>query len=145
MNVAEILSSKGTDVATIRPDRPIIEAVHLLVDRSVGALVVSADGTTIDGVISERDVVRHLATGEDPSSMAPVHEVMSSTVRTCTESDLVESLMEIMTERRIRHLPVADDDGHLVGIVSIGDVVKTRVNDLEAQHEQLVEYVRAGQ
>ncbi len=145
MNVAEILAVKGSEVATIGADRPIIEAVRLLVERRVGALVVSDDGRHIDGVISERDIVRHVAEGNDLEVSAPVSSVMSTDVRTCAPTDRVESLMVLMTERRIRHLPVRGHDEELCGIISIGDVVKTRVNELEAEHDQLVEYVRSGQ
>lgn len=147
MNDAEILKAKGTGVATIGPDHTIGEAVQLLTSHSIGALVVTAGDRDIIGVLSERDVVRLLAALVDGSQIksTPVTEVMSTPVRTCSPSDRIEGLRILMTQKRIRHLPVADNDGKLCGIVSIGDVVKSRVNELEVEHEQLVEYVRTGQ
>ncbi len=145
MNVAGILSDKGSEVATISPDRPVLEAIGLLDERQVGALVVSKDGRVIDGLVSERDVVRSLARDGALAVHEPVHSVMSTHVYTCSETDRADGLMARMTEKRVRHLPVVDGENHLCGIVSIGDVVKTRVTELEAEHDQLVEYVRGGQ
>ncbi len=144
MNVAGILSDKGSEVATISPDRPVLEAIALLDEQRIGALVVSRDGRVIDGLISERDVVRILAGDGAPALQEPVQAVMSTTVHTCRATDRADGLMARMTEKRVRHLPVVDADDHLCGIVSIGDVVKNRVIELEAEHDQLVEYVRTG-
>lgn len=144
MNVAEILATKGSDVATISPDRPVVEALNMLAQWGIGALVVSVDGHTVDGMLSERDVVRHLATEGTIALHEPVHALMSVEVLTCSTTDRTEGLMAQMTERRVRHLPVTDVAGNLCGIVSIGDVVKSRVSDLEAEHAQLVDYVRSG-
>lgn len=145
MNVAEILSSKGDEVATIPPDRPVIEALELLRSAGVGALVVSPDGRAIVGMLSERDIVRCLAADGALAVHEPVRALMSVEVLTCRANDRTEELMARMTERRVRHLPVVDDDGMLCGIISIGDVVKSRVSELEGEQAQLVEYVRAGQ
>lgn len=144
MNVAEILAYKGSDVATIGPDQTIRDALGILDERSIGAVVVT-DGTgTFIGMLSERDVVRHAARDDGLDLDGPVHSMMSTTLSTCRLSDRSESLMKMMTERRIRHLPVLDDSDELCGIISIGDVVKERVNELETAHEQLVDYVRSG-
>lgn len=144
MNVAEILSNKGTDVATIGPDRTIREAVKLLAERSIGAIVVTDDDGVLIGMFSERDVVRRAARDEALGLDEPVRSVMTTKLSTCRTGDSNEDLMKLMTERRIRHLPVLDDEGRLDGVVSIGDVVKERVNELETAHEQLVDYVRSG-
>jgi len=144
MNVAEILAYKGSDVATIGPDHSIREAVGLLADRSIGAVVVTDDAGTVIGMFSERDVVRRAARDDGLDLDASVESVMTTTLTTCRLGDLSEALMKMMTERRIRHLPVLDDSDELCGIISIGDVVKERVNELETAHEQLVDYVRSG-
>ena len=144
MNVAEILSSKGDRVATVPPDRPVVEAIELLRSNGVGALVVSSDGRTIVGLLSERDIVRHIATDGALAVHEPVRTLMTEEVLTCRTNDRTDELMARMTERRVRHLPVVDADGMLCGIISIGDVVKSRVGELEDEQAQLVEYVRAG-
>lgn len=144
MNVAEILSHKGSDVATIGPDSSVADAILLLAERSIGAVVVTDEAGTFIGMFSERDVVRRAARDGGLDVTQPVHAVMTTTLTTCTPSDRSEALMRLMTERRIRHLPVLDEVGALCGIVSIGDVVKERVNQLETEHEQLVDYVRTG-
>jgi CBS domain-containing protein len=144
MNVAEILSAKGDRVATIPPDRPVVEAIELLRANGVGALVVSPDGRAIVGLLSERDIVRHIATDGALAVHEPVRALMTEKVLTCRTNDRTDELMARMTERRVRHLPVVDADGKLCGIISIGDVVKARVGELEDEQAQLVEYVRAG-
>lgn len=145
MNVAEILSFKGDRVATIPPDRPVVEAIELLRSNGVGALVVSPDGRAIVGLLSERDIVRHIAADGALAVHEPVHALMTVEVLTCRNNDRTEELMARMTERRVRHLPVVDADGMLCGIISIGDVVKSRVGELQDEQAMLVEYVRAGQ
>src|SRR5262245_39827374 len=126
MQVQGILADKGTEVATVTPDATVRDAVASLRERGVGALVVSTDGHTIDGILSERDVVRRLADGPDVLDLE-IRAVMTSDVRTCGPTDTVEQLMALMTEHRIRHVPIVDDEGRLGGIVSIGDVVKQRL------------------
>ena len=112
-------------------------------ERGVGALVVSADGHTIDGILSERDVVRRLADGPDVLDLE-IRAVMTADVRTCGPTDTVEQLMALMTEHRIRHVPIVDDDGRLGGIVSIGDVVKQRLGELEGENRALFDYITHG-
>jgi CBS domain-containing protein len=142
MNVQSILATKGPAVVTIAAESSLADAAMLLRDRGVGALVVSADGAHIDGIVSERDVVRALANHGASALGRPVSSVMSTDVVTCRLDDAVESLMASMTERRIRHLPVVDDAGVLGGVVSIGDVVKSRLGQLESERQQLVEYIQ---
>jgi CBS domain-containing protein len=144
MNVDTILAHKGRDVATIDQRASLADAVAQLRDRGIGALVVSGDGRHIDGIISERDVVRALAAHGASALGRTVASVMSTEVVTCRGEDSVEELMASMTESRIRHLPVLDGNGALAGIISIGDVVKARLNQLEVENQALAEYVRAG-
>jgi CBS domain-containing protein len=144
MNVHAILAGKGDDVATITQASTLADAAQLLRDLGVGALVVSGDGRAIEGIISERDVVRALAAHGAGALGRTVGSVMSTDVVTCVSSDGVERLMSLMTERRIRHLPVVDQGGRLSGIVSIGDVVKTRLNELESENKALFDYITHG-
>jgi CBS domain-containing protein len=143
MNVEAILRSKGRQVTTIAPDATIAAAVQQMTGRGIGALVVSGDGVEVEGIVSERDVVRRL--NEDETALdQPVSSIMSAQVHTCERSQPVHDLMVAMTERRIRHVPVVED-GRLVGIVSIGDVVKSRMGELEFERDQLDSYVHTGQ
>jgi CBS domain-containing protein len=143
MNVETILRGKGEWVATIRPDATIAEAVDLLNRERVGALVVSEDGTELAGVLSERDIVRALGRhGEDLLSR-PVDDIMTRNVITCEPADTVAELMSEMTNRRIRHLPVVVD-GRLRGIVSIGDVVKNRLDEVEFEARSLRSFIAGG-
>ncbi|HSH11821.1 MAG TPA: CBS domain-containing protein [Ilumatobacter sp.] len=139
MNVQSILGSKGTDVATIPQTASLFDAVRMLGELRIGALVVSGDGKAIEGIISERDVVRHAAC--DPLERVTVGAAMSTDVVTCSAGDGVDLLMSLMTERRIRHLPVVDERGRLAGIVSIGDVVKARLTELEHENRALADYI----
>ncbi|HAP78527.1 MAG TPA: histidine kinase [Acidimicrobiaceae bacterium] len=145
MNVRAILERKGTDVATITGDASLADATARLRDNGVGALVVSPDGATIAGIVSERDVVRAAAAHGASALGRPVESVMSTEVTVCRPADSVPRLMELMTEHRIRHLPVVDDDGRLCGIVSIGDVVKARLGELEVENQALADYLHQGQ
>lgn len=144
MNVQTILGAKGTAVYTITADASLADAVVTLRDRGVGSLVVSNDGRSIDGIISERDVVRAMAAHGGAALGRQVSSAMSTDVITCTTDDSVDSLMASMTTRRIRHLPVADGEGKLGGLVSIGDVVKARLGQLESENEHLVNYIQGG-
>ncbi len=137
-SIERVLAGKGSDVVTVGPEESVGEAVRRLADRNVGAVVV-IDGDTVVGVISERDVVRQLAVDTEVLGL-PVREVMTSPVTTCTPSTTTDALARTMTDGRFRHVPVLDGD-RLVGIVSIGDVVKRRLDELETQTEQLTEYV----
>lgn len=140
MNVETILRAKGRAVATIRPDETIRTVVAVLRERNVGALVVSETGVSVDGIISERDVVHGLGDhGADLLSQR-VAEVMTHRVVTCDPSDSVADLMAEMTNRRIRHFPVVRD-GRLVGIVSIGDLVKSRLDEIEYEARSLRSFI----
>jgi CBS domain-containing protein len=140
MNVETILRTKGRAVATIRPGETIGAAVTQLISRNIGALVVSEDGESVNGIISERDVVHALANrGADLLSLK-VDEVMTRPVVTCDPGDSVEQLMAEMTNRRIRHFPVVQD-GRLCGIVSIGDVVKNRLDEVEFEARSLRSFI----
>ena len=140
MRIHDILSAKGSDVIYIDPGASVQELVALLQEHNLGAVVVSTDGTTIDGIVSERDVIRELAGGADFLA-SPVSSIMTTDVHTCTREDSVQSLMSQMTDRRIRHLPVVDPRGALTGIVSIGDLVKSQIAQLEFERDQLEGYV----
>jgi CBS domain-containing protein len=141
--IAEVLRAKGSFVATVTSATTITELLSAMAEHGVGALVVSADGSHIDGIVSERDVVRHLHRVGAALLTEPVAAIMTSEVRTCSPSDKVDDLMVVMTEHRIRHLPVVSGD-ELVGIVSIGDVVKSRIGDLEGERNELVAYITRG-
>jgi CBS domain-containing protein len=138
MNVDGILRSKGARVVTIQPDASVADLVVGLRDAGIGAMVVSSDGRTVDGIVSERDVVRALAQHGRGVMDRPVSEVMTRNVVTCSPRDSVKQLMTEMTRRRIRHLPVVED-GALAGIVSIGDVVKNRLEEMETETNVLRE------
>jgi CBS domain-containing protein len=140
MNVETILRTKGGTVATIRPDETVGAVVEMLISRNVGALVVSDDGESVVGIISERDIVHGLANrGADLLSLK-IAEVMTRHVVTCGLSDTVDQLMAEMTNRRIRHFPVVQD-GRLCGIVSIGDVVKNRLDEVEYEASSLRSFI----
>jgi len=142
MQVAKILARKGADVFTIEPDATVAVAVAVLGERHVGALIVSSDGTTVAGIVSERDVVRRLAELGPAVLDQPVSAVMTAEVVTCTPAATTEELMGIVTERRIRHVPVLEDD-RLTGLVSIGDVVAARLRELEEEAQLLHDYISA--
>jgi CBS domain-containing protein len=141
MNVQSILAAKGNAVAKIAATSTLSEAVAALRDHGIGARVVSADGNNIDGILSERDVVRSIASHGDDTMHLTVGSAMSSNVITCAPADSIDTLMEMMTERRIRHLPVLALDGAIAGIISIGDVVKYRLVELENENSQLHDYI----
>jgi CBS domain-containing protein len=142
MRIRDILRGKGDSVATVHPDDTVRELLATLAERNIGAVVVSADGATIAGIASERDVVRRMHERGADLLNGHVSEIMTSEVRTCGLSDRVDDLRRIMTEHRIRHLPVVAD-ARLVGIVSIGDVVKSAIDELETEREQLVGYIQS--
>ena len=144
MRVTDLLRGKGPDVTTVSPDSTLHVAAGVLAEHRIGALVVSPDGRTIDGILSERDIVRLVALDGARALDQPVRNAMTQRVRTCRRTDSVEDLMRQMTEHRIRHVPVVDDDGSLSGIVSIGDVVKHRVEALEDERKLLTDYIQTG-
>ena len=143
MNVEAILRNKGRSVTTIAPDARIATAVALLRRHAVGALVVSRDGAAIDGIISERDIVTALADRGAATLELTVADLMSREVITCNREDSVADLAALMTERRIRHLPVVDR-GVLAGIVSIGDVVKHRMDEVEGEASSMREFIASA-
>jgi len=139
MRITEVLQRKGESVVTISPEQTVRELLVLLSEHRIGALVVSRDGLHIDGIVSERDVVRRLT--EDANVLdVTVSAIMTAGVHTCGPQDSVEDLMAAMTELRIRHVPVLVDD-RMVGIVSIGDLVKHRLTELQAERDQLTTYI----
>jgi len=141
MKISDVLRSKGDGVVTIRPDDSVARLLAVLEEHGIGAVVVSDDGLQVGGIVSERDVVRHLhRTGADIVN-GPVSAIMTSEVTTCDADDDVEALARTMTDKRIRHLPVTVD-GHLHAIVSIGDIVKMRIDSLQSERDQLVGYIQ---
>ena len=140
MNVEAILRNKGSTVATVQPDATVGEAVALLRRKAIGALVVSGDGRAVDGILSERDLVHALADRGAALLDLRVEQLMTHRVVTCSPRDSVGDLMAQMTERRIRHIPVLRD-GALAGIVSIGDVVKARLDEMEYETSSLRSFI----
>ena len=144
LRINDVLQSKGSStVITIAPDATIRELVALLAEHNIGAVVVSEDGAVPAGIVSERDVVRRIT---DPGGVLdlPVSSIMTSDVRVCEPGDSLDDLMLLMTEHRIRHVPVLDD-GMLIGLVSIGDAVKVRMRELEYERDRLNDYVTGTQ
>ena len=140
MRVSNLLTVKGHDVATISQERSVSDALALLKERGIGALIVTGPNPPLVGIFSERDVVRALADRGASALDSTVEALMSSDVTVCNEETTVTELMGLMTARRIRHVPVVSD-GHLVGMVSIGDVVKARLDELEHEKKELLDYV----
>jgi CBS domain-containing protein len=137
MLVRQILRSKGSgDVLTIRPDATVAEAARLLSERRIGCLVVSRDGTRPDGVISERDIVREMGARGVGCLEERVEEMMTEEVQTCGCDDMADDVLAQMTQGRFRHLPVVED-GRMVGLISIGDVVKARLSELSMEKDAL--------
>lgn len=142
MKISEVIKKKGGGVVTIHPSSTISDMVGILNEHGIGALIVSEDdGATVKGIASERDIVRALHERGVGVMQDPVRTIMTSEVWTCTSEDELESLAVSMTEHRVRHLPVVDD-GKLVGIVSIGDVVKNRLDELQNERNDLFHYVQ---
>jgi CBS domain-containing protein len=140
MRIIDLLRRKGHSVVTIAPDRTVRDLLGMLAEHGVGALVVSADGVHVNGIVSERDVVRRLASAGDAVLDGPVSNIMTAVVQTCLPEDTTDDLMGFMTEHRVRHLPVIVN-GRLSGIVSIGDVVKYRLEELQSERDQLTAYI----
>ena len=140
MHIRQVLAAKaGRPVVSVSPEATVRDLVALLAEHNVGALVVSRDGQALEGIVSERDVVRRLH--EDDGVLdAPVSSIMTTSVETCGPEALVDDLMKTMTERRVRHVPVVVD-GSVRGIISIGDVVKHRIDQLEFERDQLDTYL----
>jgi CBS domain-containing protein len=143
MRIGDVLGAKPSqEVVTIAPDAGVRDLVAALAEHNVGALIVSTDGSTVEGIVSERDVVRHLH-HDGTVINNTVRAIMTTDVETCEKEVLLDDLMKVMTDRRIRHVPVVDGDA-LIGIVSIGDVVKHRIDQLQFERDQLDSYVHQG-
>jgi CBS domain-containing protein len=140
MRISEVLAAKAIPgVITIKPEATVRDLLALLADHNVGAVIVSPDGTEVGGMVSERDVVRRL--NEDDAILdGPVSNIMTSVVHTCEPTHPIEELMQVMTEHRVRHVPIITD-GKLSGMISIGDVVKARIAHLEFERDQLGNYL----
>jgi CBS domain-containing protein len=143
MRIRQVLTVKGDDVHTVAPNSSVRELVELLAQHNIGAVVVSDDSRSVLGIVSERDVVRRLTSIENLLD-TPVSDLMTTKVHTCGPEDDVNKLMAVMTEHRVRHIPVVVDD-RLHGIVSIGDMVKARMSELEFERDQLETYVSTSQ
>lgn len=143
MRVTDVLRHKGDEVATMPRSGTVRELLALLDAHGIGAVVVSDDGERVDGIVSERDVVRRLHTDGDGVLDATVAHIMSTDVQTCAPDTMLDDLMPVMTEHRVRHIPVVAD-GRLAGIVSIGDVVKRRMAEVQAERDQLTDYITGG-
>lgn len=140
MKVSHLLNNKGKNIVTISADDSVNALVRLLAENNIGAVVVADASGLVAGIVSERDVVRGL-TGDRTFLDEPVRAIMKTEPYTCTHVDDVDDVMVLMTDKRIRHVPVIDERGALTGIVSIGDVVKSRIEDLEFEREQLSSYL----
>ena len=143
MRISDVLRAKGGQVVTVSPDITVRELVAVLAEHNIGAVVVASDTANLQGIVSERDIVRRLAAGPEVLDQ-PVESIMTSEVHSCEPHETVDSLMHLMTEHRIRHVPVMAD-GALAGIISIGDVVKSRIGELEFERDQLSHYVSNAQ
>ena len=141
MKIAALISGKR--VETISESATLHELVNALNVHHVGALVVSPDGKKVDGIVSERDVVRAMPGKLDEIAGMRVRDLMTSEVITCSPNSTVAELMTVMTERRIRHIPVVDETGNLISIVSIGDVVKAYISDLQSEQKALNDYLNS--
>lgn len=141
MRISDVVRQKGATVVTIVPDASVAQLLALLAEHRIGAVVVSVDGAAVDGIVSERDVVRHLHRRGAEVLNGPVSAIMTAQVRTAGPDDQLGDLEATMTEHRIRHVPVVID-GQLHAIVSIGDVVKNRIEDLKSERDQLVGYIQ---
>jgi CBS domain-containing protein len=143
MMVKQILADKGTGVFTLPLESTGMDAVDALAKHNIGALIVASPDMVIKGILSERDVVRAIWNKGPAALDRPVSELMTSKVRTCTEESTVLEVMELMTEGRFRHLPV-ERDGKLIGVVSIGDIVKRRIQDIEREAEEIRSYIASA-
>ncbi len=140
MLISEVVRRKGATVVTMPAQTPVGDLLTRLAKHHIGALVVSPDGVSVAGIVSERDVVRRLVSYGPALLERPISEIMTAQVRTCSPTDTVEQLMVLMTEQRFRHVPVVDGN-RLTGIVSIGDVVKQRLEELQTERDHLTAYI----
>jgi CBS domain-containing protein len=144
MQVRDILRTKGNDVVVIPGDATLAEAARLLSRKQIGAVVIRDMGGSLSGILSERDLVRALAKDSIAALSQSVRSYMTKAVATCTEFDTVDVLMEMMTRGRFRHVPVLDAEDEIIGIISIGDVVKTRIEESEHEARSLRDYIATG-
>jgi CBS domain-containing protein len=140
MRISDVLKGKGTQVVTVTPDAKVRQLLAVLTEHRIGAVVVSRNGTSVDGIVSERDIVRAFAQHGAAAMSEPVTSIYTADVYTVTPETPLEEIMRIMTERRIRHMPVVVGGG-LRGIISIGDVVKGRIDELETERAALTDYI----
>lgn len=143
MLVKNILAEKGSEVVTMGPERSLADAVNLLAEKRIGAVVVTKGADRIAGILSERDIVRMLGAQGPSVLQKPLSSAMTSKVKVCHEENSIHDVMEIMTAGRFRHLPV-ERDGKLIGIISIGDVVKKRIEEVEHEAQEIRNYIAAG-
>jgi CBS domain-containing protein len=141
MRISDLLRRKGNLVVTVKPEQSVTDLLNLLAEHKVGALVVSVDGNSVEGIVSERDVVRRLQEFGPDLLQAPVRDIMTVQVHSCPPETDLEELMRVMTTGRFRHVPVIEAD-RLVGIISIGDVVKHRIDELQSERDQLTAYIQ---
>lgn len=141
MKISDVLRNKGDGVVTVKPDDSVSALLALLAEHGIGACVVSADGVHVDGIVSERDVVRHLHASGPGILEGRIDSIMTKEVTTGTAKDDVADLAGTMTELRVRHVPILDSDGQLTAIVSIGDIVKHRLSELQSERDQLRDYI----
>jgi CBS domain-containing protein len=141
MRISDVLRVKGTQVVTVTPDTKVRRLLAVLAEHRIGAVVVSHDGASVDGIASERDIVRAFAKRGAAVMSEAITAIYTAEVRTVTPETELEDVMRIMTEQRVRHAPVVADGG-LRGIVSLGDVVKNRVGELETERAALTDYIR---
>ena len=143
MNIAQILKAKGRAVATARPDAMLSDIIDKLAQKKIGAIVIVGDSGEVVGIVSERDLIRQLAERGAAALKEPVSKTMTSAVVSCQETSTLDEMMEMMTQGRFRHVPVIED-GSLVGIVSIGDIVKHHVAEVEMEVTAMREYFATG-
>jgi CBS domain-containing protein len=143
MNIAQILKAKGRAVATVRPDATLFDIINRLTQKKIGAIVVVGDNGEVVGIVSERDIIRRLAERGEGALKEQVSQSMTSSVISCHETSTIDEIMELMTQGRFRHVPVIED-GALVGIVSIGDIVKNHIAEVEMEVTAMRGYFATG-
>ncbi|MFY9930585.1 MAG: CBS domain-containing protein [Streptosporangiaceae bacterium] len=143
MRISDVLKGKGTQVVTVPPDTKVRQLLAVLTEHRIGAVVVSASGASVDGIVSERDIVRAFAQHGAAAMSEEVTAIYTADVHTVTPETSLDEVMRMMTERRIRHMPVVVD-GSLRGIISIGDVVKGRIGELETERAALTDYITSA-
>lgn len=142
MRISEVVQSKGGAVVSTSPTTSVTDLLALLAEKGIGSVVITEDGFTIAGIVSERDVVRQLHASGPGVLDAHVASIMTADVITVRHDEDLQSVARTMTENRVRHLPVIDDDDRLIGLVSIGDIVKARIDHLQSERDQLMAYIQ---